>query len=564
MVDRLPRYRREGRDLITPRIDYAGAGAAEARGYQQMSQALDRLSSYAFKEAEIYATEQGEKYGTTNPPTKQQIEDARRAGEDAESVLPGDSFTAFGRAARKSALESLATNMEIDAANELSRLRVEAESQGIPLNQFKTNLDAMIDGYSSALSAVSPSAANAFRASMAARTNSAYMARSAQIEKDAEKVAKLRAVSAFDEIVEYRVEEAIIAGSMIDADGNEYPLTDRLDGLRDQMQRIAYLTEQPEVFNEYIKKFNTKINEHMVGTVTSYISENPLARRLEFQKGNFSDGHVQDVYDNMTREQRDAARKEARTLSSQFLADEAAVDSRNERHRDRLTDNLRAELVDADVAGNIDARNAILSRIKEVDPELYASKVDGYSKETRKDDPETVAQLERLKLNGTLTTVEIEVPFRKGLITIGTFSEFFKSIDGQRNKGFNQALTYAKNEVGYPDRSIINPSIMQNKAIQEVANIHNQLIKLQQENPNADFFAIAQKLSAEAKQRLNGDRADALKKAINAAITMLGLPEGATEAQVRKALKERIGGRGPQQEKQKFTDALTDIDEASQ
>ena len=373
MVDRLPRYRREGRDLITPRIDYAGAGAAEARGYQQMSQALDRLSSYAFKEAEIYATEQGEKYGTTNPPTKQQIEDARRAGEDAESVLPGDSFTAFGRAARKSALESLATNMEIDAANELSRLRVEAESQGIPLNQFKTNLDSMIDGYSSALSAVSPSAANAFRASMAARTNSAYMARSAQIEKDAEKVAKLRAVSAFDEIVEYRVEEAIIAGSMIDADGNEYPLTDRLDGLRDQMQRIAYLTEQPEVFNEYIKKFNTKINEHMVGTVTSYISENPVARRIEFQKGNFSDGHVQDVYDNMTREQRDAARKDARTLFSQTLADESSLDARNERHRDRLTDNLRAELVDADKAGDTEARNEILSRMREVDPELYAS-----------------------------------------------------------------------------------------------------------------------------------------------------------------------------------------------
>lgn len=564
MVERLPRYRREGRDLITPRIDYASAGAAEARGYQQMSQALDRLSSYAFKEAEIYATEQGEKYGTTNPPTKQQIEDARRAGEDAESVLPGDSFTAFGRAARKSALESLATNMEIDAANELSRLRVEAESQGVPLNQFKTNLDAMIDGYSSALSAVSPSAANAFRAAMAARTNSAYMARSAQIEKDAEKVAKLRAVSAFDEIVEDRVEEAIIAGSMIDPDGNVYPLTDRLDGLRDQMQRIAYLTEQPELFNEYIKKFNTKINEHMVGTVTSYVSENPLARRLEFQKGNFSDGHVQDVYDNMTREQRDAARKEARTLSSQTLADESSLDASNERHRNRTVDNLRAELVDADVAGDIDARNAILSRIRELDPELYASMVKGYNNKTRRDDPETLARLNRLELNGDLTQKDIDDALDSGLITVATQGTYFDSLSAQRNEGYNAALEYAKNEVGYPDRQIINPSILQNKAIQEVANIKNQLLKLQRQNPNADFFAEAKRLSAAAKQRLDGNRADALTDAINSAIAMLSLPEGATVMQVREALSKRIGGGGSPQERQKFTDALRAINEASQ
>jgi hypothetical protein len=351
---------------------------------------------------------------------------------------------------------------------------------------------------------------------------------------------------------------------MIDADGNEYPLTDRLDGLRDQMQRIAYLTEQPELFNEYIKKFNTKINEHMVGTVTSYVSENPLARRLEFQKGNFSDGHVQDVYDNMTREQRDAARKEARTLSSQTLADESSLDARNERHRDRLTDNLRAELVDADKAGDTEARNEILSRMREVDPELYASKVDGYSKETRKDDLETVARLNRLKLNDDLTQTDIDEAFDKGLITVDTQGKYFNALSGQRDDGFKAAVQYTKNEIGYPDRQIINPSLLQNKAIQEVAQIANRLELARQADPSADLFALAQRLSAEAKQRLNGDRADVLKKAINAAITMLGLPEGATEEQARKALGERIGGKGSEQEKQKYRAALTDINEASQ
>lgn len=564
MADRFPRYRPLGVSLApAPRIDYARAGAAEARGYQQMSSALDRMADYAFKEAMVVAEEKGAKYGAANPPTKEQIEDARRAGEDAESVLPGDSFTAYGRAARKAALESLAIDMEIDARNQLSRLKVEAEQQDLPLNEFRDNLDAMLNGYSEALSAVSPSAAKAFNASMAQTSNSAYMARAGQIQKDADARNKLQATNMLDTLVLESVPDAISAGSMVDANGNEYPLINRIEIIRDSILRVADKLKQPELGKEYLNKFNEKINAEMVGTVTAYISENPVARRIELQKGKFSDGHVQDVYDNMTLAQREVLRKDARTLSSNALADEAALDSRNERHRDRITDNLRAELADADAADNDEARAAVLARLKQVNPEVYASKVDGYTKETLKDDPDTVVRLERLKFDGTLTVVEVDKAFRDGLITSNTVGEFFTSLNAQRNDGFNKALTYVKNEVGYPDRAIINPSIMQNKAIQEVANIENQLIKLQRENPNADFFTEAQRLSAAAKQRLNGDREDALTTAIDAAISMLGLPEGSTEQEVRRALAERIGRGGSQQDREKFTNALTKIEEAS-
>ena len=175
-----------------------------------------------------------------------------------------------------------------------------------------------------------------------------------------------------------------------------------------------------------------------------------------------------------------------------------------------------------------------------------------------------MARLNRLKLNDDLTQTDIDEAFDKGLITVDTQGKYFNALSGQRDDGFKAAVQYTKNEIGYPDRQIINPSLLQNKAIQEVAQIANRLELARQADPAADLFGLAQQLSAEAKQRLNGDRADALKKAINAAITMLGLPEGATEMQVRKALNERIGGKGSEEENQKYRRALTDINEASQ
>ncbi len=44
MVERLPRFQRRRADLITPRIDFLSAAQAEARGYQDMAAAVERMS----------------------------------------------------------------------------------------------------------------------------------------------------------------------------------------------------------------------------------------------------------------------------------------------------------------------------------------------------------------------------------------------------------------------------------------------------------------------------------------------------------------------------------------
>jgi hypothetical protein len=93
----LPRYQNIGVQAggsidSLPRIDFPNRGEA-TRGLDAISNALDVMSGAFFKEAQIAATEEGERYGAQNAPTQEQIKLAIESGEPIPQV--GDSRTCF-------------------------------------------------------------------------------------------------------------------------------------------------------------------------------------------------------------------------------------------------------------------------------------------------------------------------------------------------------------------------------------------------------------------------------------------------------------------------------------
>ena len=175
MVERLPRYRPLGVSLApAPRIDYAGAGAAEARGYQQMSQALDRISDYAFKEAGKRAEREGAQYDFENPITKEQIEAAMESGMDIDDVV-GDPNTIYGTALRSSVGARLRTELEFEARKHFDGLTAAFKS-GLPIDVQEQQLEAkaLIAGHRDVLGKIDPKEANAYSASTNALFSAAF------------------------------------------------------------------------------------------------------------------------------------------------------------------------------------------------------------------------------------------------------------------------------------------------------------------------------------------------------------------------------------------------------
>lgn len=167
MAERLPRYRPLGIRLAPPaRVDFAGAGAAEAASYQRLSSALDKISSYAFEEAGRRAKIEGEEFGYKLGQNPEQIKTALEAGANIDDIV-GDPDTIFGAASRAAVGAQLRVELETDVRSKLAQLSAAIDGGDIvdPAD-VETEIDAITDGHSSLLSQFGGKYAAQYRATI--------------------------------------------------------------------------------------------------------------------------------------------------------------------------------------------------------------------------------------------------------------------------------------------------------------------------------------------------------------------------------------------------------------
>jgi hypothetical protein len=145
------------------------------KGSAQLNESLNQLSRWAYAEAEREAKDKGEQYGAENPVTVQQLLDGTASLAQKGSI--------FGEAARKAQLDSLTTDVEIEAQNRLAGIKAKAKAGDIDAIGALAEIKDMQDGYSSALAKVDPRASNKFRGSIATAGNSILL----DIQEDAAK-----------------------------------------------------------------------------------------------------------------------------------------------------------------------------------------------------------------------------------------------------------------------------------------------------------------------------------------------------------------------------------------
>jgi hypothetical protein len=119
---------------VALRIPDAQAFEAQAieRGQATLQRSLDRMTSFFAEQNRIQAKIEGEQYGAANAPTLEQIQDARKTGEELK--LPGNKNTLFGRAARTAAANIVSTELELAAKTEMDELII-AYQQGPQLRK---------------------------------------------------------------------------------------------------------------------------------------------------------------------------------------------------------------------------------------------------------------------------------------------------------------------------------------------------------------------------------------------------------------------------------------------
>ena len=155
MAERLPRYRQVGLMPTSigalPSVDVLSGGLEAARGYEKISEALSRVSAFAFEKLGERRQREGEQFRLENPITAEQVEAALSEGRSIDEIV-GDPDTVFGRASRSTAVMQLETELEGQARSVIAELTGRLDGgEPIDTEYIQQTVRAMTEGHADLL-----------------------------------------------------------------------------------------------------------------------------------------------------------------------------------------------------------------------------------------------------------------------------------------------------------------------------------------------------------------------------------------------------------------------------
>jgi hypothetical protein len=172
-----PKYRPLGVSVATmPAINYAAAGQAQARVYDQLNRGLDSMFRFATEKATAQAKIEAAQFAFENPVTAEQLEIAVAEGRDISEIV-GDQTTVFGGVTAASYATQLSTELNKELTKKISAYDAQI-SAGLFVDpdDMQKDLTAMIAGHGDLVAQIDPSAGLKYNASANASASVVYKA----------------------------------------------------------------------------------------------------------------------------------------------------------------------------------------------------------------------------------------------------------------------------------------------------------------------------------------------------------------------------------------------------
>ena len=540
MAERLKRYRPLGVSIPTvPTVDYVATGRAQARAMAPIQRGLDSMTNFALKRFEEKALIEGAEYGAQNAPTKQQLQDAQG---DIEDLVPGDQTTVFGRAARKAALQSMTTNFEMSAREQMVNLRIQAQQQNMDTATFTEQSNAIIDGYTSTLQDISPAAALNFRATMATVGNSALLAHSNNLLEEQRRQDKVTASDNVDLIINGRPDDMYF-GSLSDIfEQGSTPKSATQDYVsmaeKIEMQRMSVIDMATEIGDSAflaskLKAFDAKVDELYATSTSGWLNQSPAERLQQLSTGQITDTRFADIWSNMTTDQQQTASLYARQQLRDIESTNTSLSQAAERKRTETSESLLVSITDKRLKNEDYSQE--LAQLKVVDGSAWIDISSQIRSGGAIDNPSTVVNLNLASVDGMLTMDMVRGAYGRGDLSNPTFSNMLEKVKSGRNEAHREAMTFVKNsllpDVAVADLTILSDDSDTKRIARQVADIENRLIQAVKANPDLNRFDFVQPLvkafQVTEEDVLKGKK-EAAQKRLDSLIKQKLLPENAT------------------------------------
>lgn len=304
----LPRYQSSGlMPADITRLDLANVkeSIGMSKGIQS---SLDRMSTFAFKEAADKAQREGALFGAENKPSVEQVMLAIEQGKTIEEHLakPG---TAFGDAARKVQASQLRLELESKARQEVLNLDAQYQTGKISYEELTTSIKGLSNGFSRLLASADPEESLRFRASFNTASNAIFTKASenqVKLYTEGLKIIAQDSLSTTDKIISSTFE--------VETDPNMILQRTRVE--RARVYDVAIQTRDVGFTQKSMQAFDEKL----VGAMVDYLgkeSKSPAEVFSKLQSGKV--GKLSEVYKTLDKNQVIATYMKKVTENKQIL-----------------------------------------------------------------------------------------------------------------------------------------------------------------------------------------------------------------------------------------------------
>jgi hypothetical protein len=477
----MPRYQSSDIMVATPQGQFRDVSAP----MDQLSAQMDRMTGFFIQEAKQQAVVEGEKYAADKAPTREQIQLAVSTGTPLPQV--GDSTTLFGRAAQKASAEIVSTQISYAALEELQKVKLDMESGSVAPNAGLKKINAMVEGYSSALSEIDPTAAKKLEAELAYRGNITYVAASKAAASAAAKQAKdayeLKLATDLNGI-----SDLVSSGETVDKNGKIITLDEKRELSRQSIVSQAAKLGGAAFAITVGTKFDEKWKSATKSTISLWAADpdgNSAVKLRQLQTGKIEDKTIRTLWNSLGIEERDAALSAAIDRANKAYDIVKAENTKKEREQVEKIKTLKDEAYFA-------INNGDLLKFESIALEL--DKTDGGSEEANKlrkltepkdrviNDPTTEAQFLRLEVSGKLTKDQVLEAVASGKLNASTGKSLIERIDASDDTQLKDALEYAKEATRFYQ------SLDKGAAEQKIATLKQMALNARKSNPNLDVM----------------------------------------------------------------------------
>ena len=487
----MPRYQKAGVAISRmPTVSTIGLQEA-SRTSQVLSQSLDRLANFAFRQAEVEAKVEGVEYGATNAPTQQQLQHAISSGQDVQALVPGDKSTVFGQAARTTALDAIATDMELSARQSIATLQAQFENGDIDLPTLQMGMETMSTEHAGILRQISPLAAQKYTASVGIIANSAYLSAAKTQATRNRKDNEIRARAGVDQFIR-DIPIYVRGGSTVDeATGQTITPDMRIEAARKEIEILAMAIDDPNFYQTKINELEKAASDAKINVVMSEALENPV-RGMAAVRGRvqFQDEDVREAYDSMSIAERQSLYERTQQALSAKRSEDSQAEAALTRQKDKASAKKEAELLQAIVANDLDAQAQVMDDLYQINTSLYNSYYKAINIEGGYDDQATVRILEYQVVQGRLTRDAVNEARSDQKISASTYASLLGKIASRDDENYAEAMRIVKGDLGLPDKPFANADIIDRGAQQLVAQVERELILARKANPALDPIAF--------------------------------------------------------------------------